>query len=321
MFDSLPAALAALPEFGPPWVIKADGLAAGKGVCVTEERDDAEHFLRECLAERRFGTSGRRVVIEAFLRGEEASVMAVCDGEHFVLLPPARDYKRAGDGDRGPNTGGMGAYAPSTAVPPKLEEEIARRIVGPTLAAMRRRGVPYRGVLYAGLMITPSGPHVIEFNCRFGDPEAQAVLPLVDGSLAGLLSSAASGSLEGTAIRRSSDRVVSVAVVSESYPAAGSGGTIEHLDTLMARDDLMVFHAGTARRDGGWSIEGGRAVHVAARAPTREEARERVYRALEGLSGSGWRYRADIAADSARTGGISQPTQAAGAARGMPWTC
>ena len=320
-FDSLPEAVAALAEFGPPWVIKADGLAAGKGVCVTEERSEAERFLRECLAEQRFGAAGRRVVIESFLRGEEASVMAVCDGERFTILPPARDYKRAEEGDRGPNTGGMGACAPTTAVTPPMEEEIARRIVGPVLEAMRRRGTPYRGALYAGLMITPSGPFVIEFNCRFGDPEAQAVLPLVEGSFARLLAGAAHGSLDRAAVSRSVDSVVSVAVVAEPYPAPGGGGTIEHLDELMAREDLMVFHAGTARREGRWTVQGGRVVHVAARAASGEEARERVYRALATLGGTGWRYRADIAAIPPGAGGTTRAMQAAGGTGGMPWTC
>jgi phosphoribosylamine--glycine ligase len=293
----------ALDAFAAPWVIKADGLAAGKGVRVTAERAEAEGFLAECLESGRFGEAGRRVLIEEFLRGDEASVMAVCDGERFVLLPAARDHKRAREGDVGPNTGGMGAFAPAPRVDAALESGVGRLIVRPLLATMAARGTPYRGLLYVGLMLTAEGPKVVEFNCRFGDPETQVVLPLVGGSLARLLAGAAAGRLDAAAVTREPGAAVSVAVVDEGYPEhATGGGTLEGLEALMAREDLMVFHAGTALEDGRWRVRGGRAVHVAARGPTVAEARERVYAALERLSGSGWRFRHDIAAAGAASG-------------------
>jgi phosphoribosylamine---glycine ligase len=296
-FESRAAARAALDAFGPPWVIKADGLAAGKGVVVTDSAVEADRFLTACLDEGRLGAAGRRVILEEFLRGEEASLMAVCDGERWVLLPSARDYKRAGDGDQGPNTGGMGATAPSPAVDAALEDRVGERIVRPMLAAMARRGTPYRGTLYVGLMLMEDGPRVIEFNCRFGDPETQVVLPLVEGPLARLLAGAASGRLDAAAIGRGAGATVSVALADEGYPAStGDGGVIEGLDALMTRDDVMVFHAGTARAGSAWRVTGGRAVHVAARAASRADARARVYDAIATLGGRGWRCRSDIAA-------------------------
>jgi phosphoribosylamine--glycine ligase len=309
-------ALAALGTFERPWVIKADGLAAGKGVLVSEDRAEVEAFLVACFDEARFGAAGRRVLIEEFLRGEEASLMAVCDGERFVTLPAARDYKRARDGDRGPNTGGMGAFAPAPRVSQALEAEIGRRIVRPVLAEMAARGTPYRGVLYAGLMLTADGPRVVEFNCRFGDPETQAVLPLVEGSLARLLAGAAAGKLDPGAVGRGPGAVVSVAIVDQGYPAGvQGGGTIEGLDDLMAGEDAWVFHAGTALVDGRWRVRGGRALHVAARGETPAEARTRVYRALDRLGGTGWRCRRDIAAEAA--GEAPGAGAAAGAVPGM----
>jgi phosphoribosylamine--glycine ligase len=236
------------------------------------------------------------VLVEEHLEGEEASVIAVCDGERFVLLPAARDFKRAHDGDRGPNTGGMGAIAPAPSVTPALETEVAQRIIAPVLAALRRHGTPYRGALYAGLMLTATGPQVIEFNVRFGDPETQAILPLVGGSLAALLAGAAAGHLDPGTIARRDGVAVSVALVDRGYPEASEGGTITGLDALMDRDDLMVFHAGTARAEHGWTIRGGRAVHVAAAAATLDQARARVYAAIDTLGGSGWRVRRDIGA-------------------------
>src|SRR5436190_17171351 len=166
VFETLEAAMKALPRFGPPWVVKADGLASGKGVRVTSDRAEAEAFLRDCLEHGRFGEAGRKVLLEEFLEGEEVSVMAVCDGHHHVLLPPARDYKRAEDGDRGANTGGMGACAPSPMLDANTEREISQHIVKPVLEAMAKREAPFRGLLYAGLVLGPEGPRVLEFNVR-----------------------------------------------------------------------------------------------------------------------------------------------------------
>jgi len=299
-FEDLALARAALVSFEPPFVVKADGLAAGKGVRVTSERQAAEAFLAECLEGGRFGQAGRRVVIEEHLEGVEASLMAVSDGRNFVLLPAARDYKRALDGGRGANTGGMGAYCPVPELDGVLEHEVARRVVVPALAELEREGTPFRGVLYCGLMLGAQGPMVVEFNCRFGDPESQVVLPLVEGRLGDLLASAARGALDVNAVKRRSGVAVSVALVDEEYPEGTRGsGTIEGLEDVMSRDEVLVFHAGTRFVDGMWKVKGGRAVYVTAVAGSRREARERVYETLGRLGGGGWRHRGDIAAEPA----------------------
>jgi phosphoribosylamine--glycine ligase len=296
-FADLEQACRALERFGPPWVVKADGLAAGKGVRVTDVREEAEAFLADCLERGRFGDGGRRVLLEEFLEGEEASLMAVCDGRGFVVLPAARDYKRAFDGDLGPNTGGMGAYAPSDWLDEGLERWVGREVIEPVLRVMRRRGAPFRGTLYCGLMWTRGGPKVVEFNVRFGDPETQVVLPLLEGSLGRLLASAADGALEGSAVWRTDERVVAVALADEGYPEAVRGkGVVTGLDRLHGREALTVFHAGTRRTSGGWEVCGGRAAYVVARGETREVARARAYGAIGELGGRGWRVRGDIAA-------------------------
>jgi phosphoribosylamine--glycine ligase len=305
-FTELSAALAALDRHGPPWVVKADGLAAGKGVLVTASAAEAQAFVRDCLEGGRFGDGGRRVLFETHLEGEEASVVAVSDGERHVLLPAARDHKRAFDGDRGPNTGGMGAFAPAPAVTAELEHAISDRIITPVLRALHRRGTPYRGALYAGLMLNASGPQVIEFNARFGDPETQSTLPLLEGSLALLLASAERGSLEPLACTRANAAAVTVALVDEGYPdRVRGGGVIRGLDDV-ERTGVLVFHAGTRRegdgreRDGResdeWVVRGGRAAYLTATAGTLEAARAKVDAARARLSGHGWRCRSDIAA-------------------------
>lgn len=309
--DSMAGAQGALERFEPPWVIKADGLAAGKGVCVTRDPQEAARFLGECLSEGRFGDSGRAVVIEEFLAGEEASVMAVCDGTKHVLLTPARDFKRALDADQGPNTGGMGAYAPAD-VSAALEAQVSGRIVAPLLAAMSRRGAPYRGVLYCGLMLGAAGPRVVEFNVRFGDPEAQVVLPLTSGSLATLMSGAAAGALEERAVARAAGAAVAVALVERGYPGAPEGGgPIRGLDALSAEEGIQVVHAATRREGAEWVARGGRAAFVVARGANVGEARTRAYRAIGRLSGEGWRCRSDIAAGAAAEGGLSSRAPAA----------
>jgi phosphoribosylamine---glycine ligase len=299
-FEDVEDARLALDRFGPPWVLKADGLAAGKGVCVTRERREAEVFLGECLVGGRFGPGGRRVLLEEHLSGEEVSVVAVCDGRRWVLLPAARDYKRARDDDRGPNTGGMGAYAPSEWVDDGLEARIGREVVGPVLHELERRGTPFRGALYCGLMLTGTGPRVVEFNVRFGDPETQAVLPLVGGSLGGLLAGAARGALEPDAVHREAGSAVAVAIVDEGYPdAVRGGGRVGGLERLEPWSGLAVFHAGTRRAPDGWRVLGGRAAYVTAWAATCEAARERAYAAVDRLDGGGWRVRRDVAAGAA----------------------
>jgi phosphoribosylamine--glycine ligase len=292
----------ALDRFGPPWVVKADGLAAGKGVRVTRDRAEAEAFLGECLSGGRFGAGGRRVLLEEHLEGEEVSVMAVCDGRDWVLLAAARDYKRALDGDRGPNTGGMGAYAPSAWLDAAGEERVGREIVGPVLREMERRGAPFRGTLYCGLMLAAAGAKVVEFNVRFGDPETEVVLPLVGGRLGGLLAGAARGALERGAVRREPGSAVAVALVDAGYPdEVRGGGRIGGLAALEERGDVFVFHAATRRGPAGWRVGGGRAAYVTARAPSLAAARARVYAAVDTLDGEGWRARRDVAAHAAAT--------------------
>ncbi len=302
-FEAVEPARRALDAFGPPWVLKADGLAAGKGVLVTRDRAEAEAFLPECLEGGRFGAGGRRVVLEEFLAGEEASVMAVCDGEACVLLPPARDYKRAGDGDAGPNTGGMGAYAPTAFVDARTEADVGARVVRPVLRAMASRGTPFRGVLYCGLMLGPAGARVVEFNARFGDPETQSILPLVDGDFAALLVSAAAGSLRPDAISRRAGAAVTVALADVGYPVRLLGeGRIEGLDALDG-GDVQVFHAATARDGSDWRVAGGRAAYVTATGIDVTSARARAYGAIGRLGGHGWRCRADVAARAETSGG------------------
>jgi phosphoribosylamine---glycine ligase len=302
-FTAIDDALQALDRFGPPWVIKADGLAGGKGVRVTESRDEAVAFLQDCLGRDRFGAAGARVVMERHLAGEELSVMAVTDGERCVLLPPARDHKRAFDFDRGPNTGGMGAYAP-VAEPAGIERHVAERVVMPTLAEMARRGTPFQGVLYAGLMVVDGVPQVLEFNVRFGDPEAEVALPLVGGDFTALLAGVARGALDPHLIHRPAGAAVAVALVDEGYPdAVRGGGRIEGLDRLTGPDTL-VFHAGTTRAaDGAWALRGGRAACVVGRGDDVTHARERAYAAVASLGGSGWRTRCDIAASGSPVAG------------------
>jgi phosphoribosylamine---glycine ligase len=295
--ERMPEAIAALDEFGPPWVLKADGLAAGKGVLVTRSRNEAETFLHECLERSRFGASGSAIVIEEFLEGEERSVMAVCSGPEFVVLPAARDYKRAADGDAGPNTGGMGAYAPA-AEDRTLEKQIETGVFAPVLEEMERRGLPFQGTLYAGLMLTSQGARVLEFNVRFGDPETQVVVPLVEGSFARLLGSAAEGTLDRGAIRPIASHAVTVALVDEGYPDhVRGGGSILDLDAAASRHGVTVFHAGTKWENDQWRVAGGRAAYVVATGSTREAARETAYAAIDELGGTGWRCRRDIARD------------------------
>jgi len=304
--DQVNAALAALDRFESPWVVKADGLAAGKGVCVASDRAEIENFVRACLAGGRFGDAGRAVVIEEFLHGEEASVMAVCDGTRAVLLPAARDHKRAYDGDRGPNTGGMGAWAPVPVVDPGLERRLLERVFTPVLAAMASRGTPFRGTLYAGLVLGADGPRVLEFNARFGDPETQVVVPLLEGDFGRLLTSAAAGEVEASAVRRSPGATVGVALVDEGYPdAVQAGGRITGLEALDPASGTLVFHAGTAPAPEGWQVRGGRAVTIVGCGATLVAARTSAYAAVAGLGGEGWRFRADIAS----AGGVPAPRE------------
>ncbi len=298
-FTEVGPALAFLASLPPPWVVKTDGLAAGKGVLVTTDLAQAEADVAAKLSGAAFGDAGRTVVIEEGLVGPELSVLAVCDGTTAVALAPAQDFKRLGDGDTGPNTGGMGAYSPVACAPPELVDAVVETAVLPTLSALRRRGIDYRGVLYAGLMLTADGPKVLEFNVRFGDPEAQVVLPRLSGDcdLAVLLREAADGRLRSQP-RFAGEAAVTVVCASEGYPASPrSGDRIEGLEAARAVEGVTVYCAGVAADGaGGLVTAGGRVLDVTAVAPTLAEARDRAYLAVSRLSWPGMQYRTDIAA-------------------------
>ncbi len=279
-----------------PAVLKADGLAAGKGVIIAATEAEAREALDVFFVERRFGET--EVVLEEHLEGEELSVLALCDGENVVPLAPAQDYKRILDGDRGPNTGGMGSYSPVPGFDPARTEEIADAVHRPIVELLRRRGTPYHGVLYAGLMVAPAGPRVLEFNCRFGDPETQAVLPRLGSDLLELcLASRQQGGLRGAGAEFSEDWAVTVVLASGGYPASSSkGDVISGLAQAAAIEGVEVTHAGTAIQGGEIVTAGGRVLNVTALGPTPGEARDRAYRAAGLISFEGMQMRGDVAA-------------------------
>ena len=290
-------ALAAVagPEFGFPVVIKADGLAAGKGVTVAPDRAVAEQAVRDAMVDDRFGEAGHRVVVEECLVGDEASFFAICDGREALCLPTAQDHKRAFDGDAGPNTGGMGAFAPSPLVTPEIERRIRREIVRPVLDGLAREGHPYRGFLYVGLMITADGPKVIEFNVRLGDPEAQVVLPMVRDELAPVLEAAARGALGTTSCDQTRDPHVGVVLASGGYPGAYEiGAPIAGLDDASALEGVLVFHAGTGVRDNTVVTTGGRVLTVVGYGVDVAEAIERAYAAEARITFARKQVRTDI---------------------------
>ena len=296
--DQEDAALAYLETLPGLYVVKTDGLAAGKGVLVTESLPDAREAVREYLAGRAFGDAGRTVVIEEGLTGPELSLLVLCDGTLTgVPLAPAQDFKRLGDGDLGPNTGGVGAYSPVPVAADALVQQIMERAVTPTLARLAALHIEYRGVLYAGLMLTPEGPKVIEYNVRFGDPECEVVVPRLASDLAIHCAEAATGRLE-TPVRFRDDACVTVVLASEGYPSAPrTGDVITGLDAAAANaDDVMVFHAGTARTDEGIVTAGGRVLAVTALGADVEAARTKAYAAADAISWRGKYCRRDIAA-------------------------
>jgi phosphoribosylamine--glycine ligase len=301
-FDAVEPALAFLRSLDGPYVVKTDGLAAGKGVLVTSSRQEAIDDVEAKLSGTAFGEAGRRVVIEEGLSGEELSVMAVCDGTHAVALAEAQDFKRIGEGDTGPNTGGMGAYSP---VPPagsstadgRLIDEVMDTAVEPTLAALRARGIDYRGVLYAGLMLTPAGPRVLEFNVRFGDPETQVVLPRWQGDVASVLFDAAKGSLSGQAPVFTEQASVCVVLAAPGYPQSPhTGDVIEGLDEAATMEAVEIFAAGMAKDTQGRLVTGGgRVLGVTALGASLDEARRRAYQAADQIDWPGIQFRRDIA--------------------------
>jgi phosphoribosylamine--glycine ligase len=299
-FSDPAAAVRALDRFGPPWVIKADGLAAGKGVTVTSDPHAARAAVEAALVARAHGDAGARILVEEYLDGPEASLLALSDGRTVVPLAPARDYKRAADGDRGPNTGGMGAYSPLADFPESLVDEVRRTILEPTVAELAARGGRYQGLLYAGLALTPQGPKVIEFNCRFGDPEAQVVLPRLASDLTDLLWATAEGVLAGQKVAWDPRACVTVVLASGGYPGTYRRGLeIQGVELAEAQPDVYVYHAGTTRdAKGTLRTAGGRVLNVTALGGDRSEARERAYAAADLIRFDGIQYRRDIAADT-----------------------
>jgi phosphoribosylamine--glycine ligase len=276
-----------------PAVLKADVLAAGKGVIIAEDEREARDALDVFFAEKRFGET--QVVLEEFLDGEELSLLALCDGERAVPLAPAQDYKRIFDGDRGPNTGGMGSYSPVAGIDEERATELVRQAHQPIVDELRRRGTPYHGILYAGLMLTAAGPKVLEFNCRFGDPETQAVLPRLRSDLLTLLEVAGRpGGLEGIVPDWSPDWAVTVVLASRGYPESASMGDV--ISGLDDPDEAEVFHAGTAQRDGKIVTAGGRVLGVTALGATPRKARDRAYSRADRIRFDGRQMRTDIAA-------------------------
>lgn len=303
-FQALEPALDYVARHPEPLVVKASGLAAGKGAVVCATRDEAERAVRAMLGDGAFGDAGRTVVVEAYLEGEEISVLAITDGREVELLPVAQDHKRLLEGDRGPNTGGMGAYSPVALATPELLARVRREVLLPALGEMRRRGTPYRGVLYAGLMVDPSGaPWVVEFNCRLGDPEAQVVLPLVSAGLTECLAAVAAGRTP-TPLTLSADASVTTVLASEGYPDAPRKGAAITLPSDLPRG-VTVFHAGTSRdAAGALRVAGGRVLAVTAVAPSFTEAQRLSRDAAESIRYEGKVYRRDIGwREAARTAG------------------
>jgi phosphoribosylamine---glycine ligase len=294
-FSDAAAAKAYVAAEGAPIVVKADGLAAGKGVVVAATVAEADAAIDAALSERRFGEAGAEVVIEECLRGEEASFFALVDGEHALPLAAAQDHKRVGDGDTGPNTGGMGAFSPTAAMTPALEGEVMERMILPTARAMARDGRRFRGVLYAGLMLTPEGPKLLEYNVRFGDPECQVLLMRLKSDLLPALLACRDGILQQVDLRWYDETALCVVMAARGYPDAPvGGGEIRGLDAAASDPDVKVFHAAT-KRDGGRLIaDGGRVLGITASGRDLAEARARAYRAVDRIDWPGGFCRRDI---------------------------
>jgi phosphoribosylamine--glycine ligase len=295
-FNEPGAAISYILEKPAPIVVKADGLAAGKGVVICQSRDQAISAIDRIMSERAFGEAGTEVVIEEFLTGEEASFFALVDGTEAVPLASAQDHKPAYDGDRGPNTGGMGAYSPAPVITPEMEAEIMDRIIRPTIDAMAKEGRPYRGVLYAGLMIDASGPKLLEYNVRFGDPECQVLMMRLASDIVEALTAAAQGRLGEVELEWHDDAAIVVVMAANGYPGNYEKGTeIKGLDAAGAVDGVTVFHAGTKADAGRILANGGRVLGVTARAPDIAGARERAYRAIDAIDWPDGFCRRDIA--------------------------
>ncbi len=280
-FSEAASAKAYVAAQGAPIVIKADGLAAGKGVVMAETLDEANEAI-EMMFSGGLGSAGAEVVIEEWMIGEEASFFALCDGTHALALASAQDHKRVGDGDTGPNTGGMGAYSPAPVMPPAMEERVMAEIVRPTLAGMARRGTPFQGVLFAGLMITAQGPKLIEYNVRFGDPECEVLMPRLKSDILPALIAACDGVLGDFDLRWSDQAALTVVLAAKGYPAKPeTGSVISGVEKAAALDDVLVFHAGTKLQNGDLVANGGRVLNIVGLGKSVGEAQARAYRAVD----------------------------------------
>ena len=296
VFDDLNQALAYVDTQEVPIVVKADGLAAGKGVTVAHTREEAKEALRASMVEKRFGEAGTRVVIEEYLEGEELSLMAFVDGQTVVPMLPAQDHKPVFDGDKGPNTGGMGAYAPVTHMPQEMVEQAVEKILKPAAQALVNEGRPFCGVLYAGLMLTAQGPKVVEFNARFGDPETQVVLPLLKTDLVDVIEAVCHHKLDELKVEWSDQSAVTVVAASPGYPESyPKGMEIHGMDKWRDRQDVIIFQAGTKRENGKLVTNGGRVFSVTALGDDLASARDRAYNVLKEVTFEGMHYRTDIA--------------------------
>jgi phosphoribosylamine---glycine ligase len=296
-FDREAAALAYLRRLNDyPVVVKADGAAGGKGVIVARSREEAENAVRASFGGK-FGAAGERIVIEEHLEGREASVFVMTDGQEMLPFLPAQDYKRIYDGDRGPNTGGMGAYSPLMWMEPATYATILEDIIRPTIHQMALIGASYSGLLYAGVMVTDEGPRALEFNCRFGDPETQVILPRMGSDLLELMFASEVGNIAGREVTWSADKAVCVVLASEGYPeTSSSGDEISGLENIPT--GVYIYHAGTEERDGRFYTAGGRVLNVVGTGPTIIEARARAYAAVEQIHFEGMQYRTDIALEA-----------------------
>ena len=297
VFDNAKAAKEHLKAVGAPIVVKADGLAAGKGAIVCQTLEEAEEAVRLCMEEKAFGSAGDRVVIEEFLVGEEASFLAFSDGRNVLPMATSQDHKPIFDGDKGPNTGGMGAYSPAPVVTPELFDQVMNEIMIPTVQAMASEGRPYKGVLYAGLMIKDGRAKVLEFNARFGDPEAQPLFMRMDGDLVDIMEAVVDERLDTVTLHWQDDATICVVMASGGYPGEyEKGKVITGIDEADALDDVKVFHAGTAEMDGRIVTSGGRVLGVTARGRDIPQAIERAYEACALIKWDGVQYRKDIGA-------------------------
>ncbi|NCO65504.1 MAG: phosphoribosylamine--glycine ligase [Candidatus Aquicultor secundus] len=296
LFDNYGDAAAFLERLKAPYVIKADGLAAGKGVFIAKDKDEAKAALKSCLVEEQFGMAGKLVLIEEYLEGPELSVLAFSDGKDVIPMVPAQDYKRAYDNDEGLNTGGMGSYSPVSIVTSELYGQIVETVLKPTIEGLASEGIEYRGVLYAGIMLTKDGPRVLEFNVRFGDPETQAILPRLTSDIIEPMLAVANGDLSGVNLAWTDDVCITVVLASGGYPGDYSTGyPIKGLDEAGTVEGVTVFHAGTKVKDGRIVTAGGRVLNVSALGKDFEEARRKAYEAVGKIHFDNMHFRNDIA--------------------------